>query len=103
MTNAMGYGVHSLSAVRVGHAEPALYEAWHAMQVAVADARQTTGRRLAAGFAVKMLPSIMRELRHDWVDVVKVRPIQGFDLNQNLGRCPASCASCATTGWMWSR
>ena len=42
------------------------------MQVAVADARQTTGRRLAAGFAVKTLSSIMRELRHEWVDIVKV-------------------------------
>ena len=44
----------------------------YAVQVAVADARQTVGRRLAAGFAVKTLSSIMRELRHEWVDVIKV-------------------------------
>ena len=36
------------------------------------DARQTMGRRLAAGFAVKTLSSIMRELHHDWVTVIKV-------------------------------
>lgn len=46
------------------------------MQVAVADAHQTTGRRLLAGFAVKSLSSIMRELHHEWVDVIKVRSSQ---------------------------
>lgn len=49
-----------------------------AMQVAAADARQVVGRRLAAGFAVKTLPSIMRELRHDWVDVIKVSSVLGL-------------------------